>query len=186
MSGHCIHIFGASGSGTSTLGRALAGAIASQHFDTDDFFWYPTDPPFQKKRPIAERRALMQAVFLPRRDWVLSGSLESWSEGIANRFTLAVFLCMESSERLARLRAREEKRMALARDGDVHHRQNVEAFLEWAAGYDDGLQAGRCRCAHEAWVEELDCPVIRLDAARPVHALVGEIRRALDPARQLA
>lgn len=37
-----VMIFGGSGAGSSTLRRALASALASQHFDRDDFFWYPT------------------------------------------------------------------------------------------------------------------------------------------------
>ena len=42
---HRIHILGASGSGTTTLGRALAARLQCPHFDTDDCFWLPTDPP---------------------------------------------------------------------------------------------------------------------------------------------
>ena len=56
---HRLHVFGPSGAGTSTLGRTLAECLASQHFDTDDFYWVPTDPPFRDKRPIPERRGLM-------------------------------------------------------------------------------------------------------------------------------
>ena len=51
---------GASGSGTSTLARGLANAFDSQAFDTDDFYWKPTDPPFTLKRPVADRIALME------------------------------------------------------------------------------------------------------------------------------
>lgn len=46
-----IHIFGASGSGTSTLGRAVAAGLGWRFLDTDDFFWLPTDPPFTTPRP---------------------------------------------------------------------------------------------------------------------------------------
>ena len=73
-----IHITGASGTGTSTLARVLAGRLETQAFDTDDFFWRPTDPPFQARRPVADRLALMQDVFLPRADWVLAGSFSGW------------------------------------------------------------------------------------------------------------
>jgi len=40
-----IHILGASGSGTTTLGRALAERLQYPHFETDDYFWLPTAPP---------------------------------------------------------------------------------------------------------------------------------------------
>jgi adenylate kinase family enzyme len=41
-----IHITGASGAGVSTLGCALADALAIPHHDTDDYFWQPTSPPY--------------------------------------------------------------------------------------------------------------------------------------------
>jgi adenylate kinase family enzyme len=46
-----IHITGASGSGTSTLGQALAESVGCPWLDADDFFWLPTDPPYTDKRP---------------------------------------------------------------------------------------------------------------------------------------
>jgi len=42
-----IHILGASESGTTTLGRALKEKYEYAHFDTDDYFWIPTNPPIQ-------------------------------------------------------------------------------------------------------------------------------------------
>jgi hypothetical protein len=54
-----IHITGASGSGTSTLGKALAGEVEGAFLDADDFFWSPSDPPFKVQRPADERRSLL-------------------------------------------------------------------------------------------------------------------------------
>jgi adenylate kinase family enzyme len=45
MNEHRIHIFGASGSGTSTFGRALAAELSIRFFDADDYYWLDTDPP---------------------------------------------------------------------------------------------------------------------------------------------
>ncbi len=55
-----IHITGASGSGTTTLGRALAHLANVDHFDTDDYFWEPSDPPFSRPRLRDERIRLLQ------------------------------------------------------------------------------------------------------------------------------
>ena len=41
-----IHILGASGSGTSTLAKAISLRHGHRFLDTDDFYWKPTDPPF--------------------------------------------------------------------------------------------------------------------------------------------
>ena len=56
-----IHIFGASGSGTTTIGKAISEKLGYQHFDTDNFYWLPTYEPFTEARPIEERLRLMQA-----------------------------------------------------------------------------------------------------------------------------
>jgi adenylate kinase family enzyme len=100
---------GASGSGVTSLGRPLADALAVPHHDTDDYFWQPTVPPYQRKRDPIERLRLMQEVFLPRADWVLSGSLEGWGDDIARDFDLVIFLSTAREIRLQRLRAREAR-----------------------------------------------------------------------------
>jgi adenylate kinase family enzyme len=56
-----IHILGASGSGASTLGDALARSFGYVHLDTDDYFWEPTTPPFQQPRERQRRQALLGA-----------------------------------------------------------------------------------------------------------------------------
>ena len=70
-----IHIFGASGSGTSTLGRAVADRAGFRFLDTDDYYWLPAEPMYTLKRPIPERLALMERDLDTAEDAVLSGSL---------------------------------------------------------------------------------------------------------------
>jgi adenylate kinase family enzyme len=45
-----VHILGASGSGATTLGAALAQRLGFTHLDSDDFFWIKTDPPYVTPR----------------------------------------------------------------------------------------------------------------------------------------
>jgi adenylate kinase family enzyme len=59
-------VTGASGSGTTTLARAVADAWSVPHADANDYFWMPTDPPYVDKRREADRVALMAQVFLPQ------------------------------------------------------------------------------------------------------------------------
>ena len=63
MKSRRIHLMGASGSGVTTLGRALAGRLALPHHDSDDYFWLPTAPPYQTTRPAADRLRLMREMF---------------------------------------------------------------------------------------------------------------------------
>jgi adenylate kinase family enzyme len=175
-----IHIMGASGSGTTTLGRALAEKLIIPHHDTDDYFWLPTNPPFRDRREIADRLRLMEQMFLGREGWVLSGSLDGWGNPIIPYFDLVVFLSLAAEERLARLRQREAGHFGpdAILPGGWRHRETKD-FLEWASHYEDGTREGRNRTRHEAWLATLPCPVLRLDAARERDMLVRDVVVAL-------
>lgn len=155
-----VHVLGASGSGTTTLGRGLADHWAVPHADTDDYFWMPSDPPYVEKRPVDERLALMRRMFVPREAWVLSGSMSGWGDEIVAECDAIVFLTLDTDERLRRLDAREEKRRAGGRFDEVAW----AAFQEWARGYDDPDFDGRSLATHEAWLADVDKPVLRLDS----------------------
>jgi hypothetical protein len=82
-----VHIVGASGSGTTTLGRALAARRGSSHLDTDDY-WLPSDPPFQHIRERGKRQALLSAALRASNDWVVSGSLCGWGDLFIPQFEM--------------------------------------------------------------------------------------------------
>ena len=149
-----IHITGASGSGTTTLGRAVADRLGCPHLDSDDYFWLPTDPPYQTKRDPEERNRMLLADLRAAPDWVESGSILSWSDEISAMFDAVVFLWIPSEIRLARLRDRELREL-----GSVD-----PEFMEWAAGYDrPGNRETRSRLLHEEWLDKLACPVLKLE-----------------------
>src|SRR5439155_4251270 len=75
-----IHIFGASGTGTTSLASALAARHGHRHVDTDDFYWLRTDPPYRHPRPRAERLAMLRIALAESASWVLSGSLCGWGD----------------------------------------------------------------------------------------------------------
>src|SRR5690349_9138793 len=105
-----VGITGASGCGVTTLGRMLAGHLEAVHIDTDDHHFEPTDPPYQRKRAPAERRRRIVAEQAKTGRWVLSGTLDSWANGIADEAELIVFLEAPTEVRIARLRERERGR----------------------------------------------------------------------------
>lgn len=69
-----IYLLGPSGSGTSTLGREIADRMGIPWFDSDDFYWIATDPPFTVKREIEERKRCLKETLDGNVSWVLSGS----------------------------------------------------------------------------------------------------------------
>lgn len=166
-----VHIMGASGSGTTTLARALADRWAVPHADSDDYFWLPTSPPYTHPRPADQRVELMELMFVPREAWVLSGSLIGWGSAVVAQCDAVVFLTLDPAERLRRLEAREEVR----REAQGVDEEAFARFLDWARGYDDPAFPGRSRHGHEAWLSRLELPVLRLDSARSVEELLGDV-----------
>lgn len=174
-----IHITGASGSGTTTLGAGLGLALDAPHHDTDNFYWMPTDPPYAQKRPIADRLSLMQQMFIPGEAWVLSGSCMGWGDPLIPHFDLVVMLTLPADVRLGRLKAREAQHYGdrIAPGGDMA--EPHAAFMTWAAGYDDPAFKSRSRQRHDAWLNTLPCAVLRLDSTAPVANLTTAVLRAL-------
>ena len=157
---HRIHILGASGSGTTTLGRALAERLQSPHFDTDDYFWLPTDPPFTHQRERTERQQRLMDDLTAHDAWVVSGSLCGWGDVAIPLFELVVFLWIPHEVRMERLRRREHARFGerMLLGGDMH--KQSQAFLVWAASYDEGGLDTRSRRLHDQWLRTLPCPIL--------------------------
>ena len=172
-----IHIFGASGSGTSTLGKALSEALDFKWMDTDDYFWVPTNPKFTTKRPKEERLVLIQADIDASQGAVLSGALTEWGDPLVPLFTLAIRVNTATPVRIERIRAREAMRFGerVMPGGDMYEQH--QAFLKWAASYDEGGLNMRSRAAHDKWEKTLTCPLLTLDGALPVEE---NLRRVLD------
>lgn len=165
---HGIIVFGASGSGTTTLGRELAQILRFKHVDADDFFWAESAIPFTVKRPREERFALLLAAIDGERGFVLSGSICGWDEPILPLLDLAVFVSTPTEIRIDRLRKRELAQFGerILPGGDMEQSHNE--FLEWAASYDAGGTDQRSRALHEQWAQSLRCPVIRVDGTEDV------------------
>lgn len=178
-----IHITGASGAGTTTLGRALADRLGIPQHDSDDYFWEPTIPPYRRARPAEDRLRLMQEVFLPRADWILSGSVAGWMEAVTHHFDLVVFLFTPTEVRLARLRDRETRHFGAEAVGPGGWRQQETVdFLAWAGEYDDATREGRSLALHEAWLKTITCPLLRLEGDRAVEDLVDAVAARLEGA----
>lgn len=164
-----ILITGAAGSGTTTLGRALAVKVGASFIEADDHFWVASEPPYQTKQPPAERlRSILDA--LDRSPFaVVAGSVVDWGFDLENCFSHIVFLAVPTEVRLARLRQRE-----MIRFGKVN-----DAFLAWASQYDEGATPDRSRAAHERWLSERTCLTLRISGDVPAEEGVTRIVEAL-------
>ncbi len=174
-----IHIFGSSGSGTTSLGRELAGILNSKHLDVDDFYWKKTDPPFIEKNPLKLRQELILEEIKGHSSWILSGSMDSWCEPFIDDFELAFFLEASSEIREKRLRSRELKNFSkrILKGGDMF--EEHEIFIEWALQYETGAQGGRSRVRHEEFIKRLSCKTIRITNEGSTEELIDQALKGI-------
>lgn len=172
-----IHILGASGSGTTSLGRALSGALDVPHVDSDDIFWMPTNPPYTTPRIMDERVAMLLDKAPTDGVWILSGSALKWGSVVEPFYDLIVFLRLDPEVRMERIRRREVERYGdrIAPGGDMTVKS--AEFLEWAESYDTAGSERRSLVAHEAWLTGQKAPILRLDSIRSVEELLAEVLR---------
>lgn len=174
-----IHIFGASGSGTTTIAEKVCEHTGYSHFDSDSYFWLPTQAPFTVTRRHEDYAALMDRDLNSNPHWVLSGSVTGWYDELASIFDLVVFVHVPADIRIERLKRREAERYGDAiLPGNSRHHASAE-FIEWASSYDSGRRSGRSLAKHEAWLKTVTCPVLRienLDLDRSVESILQAMK----------
>ena len=164
-----VLILGASGTGTTTLGCVLGDSLSFSVFDTDDYYWLPSTPPFQRKQDPAIRLAKICQDLEFASPAIISGSILNWGLELEDSLSLIVFLTVPSALRIARLEAREMR---------LYGKVDQE-FLAWAAQYDDGKMSGRSREKHEQWLSQRACPVLRIEGDTSTVDRVARVRAAI-------
>jgi adenylate kinase family enzyme len=164
-----VLILGASGTGTTTLGRALGKDLSFRVFDTDDYYWLPSTPPFQHKQDPELRLAKLLEDLKVTSYAIISGSILNWGLELENSLSLIVFLTVPTAVRITRLEMREVR---------LYGRVDPE-FLAWAAQYDEGKMSGRSREKHEQWLSQRTCSVLRIDGDTSTVDRVARVRAAM-------
>jgi len=181
-----IHIFGASGSGVTTLGLALADELGYPYFDADSYFWEQSNIPFTVKRDPELRNAMLIEALSQTENWILGGSIVSWGDEIPKLFDLAVFLLLPQDVRLDRLKKREHERYGDIIHIDPERNQKYKDFIAWASGYDDnttqsstGKGLGRTLKVHRDWTAKLNCSYLEIIGDTTVNERINQILQVL-------
>ncbi|AEF80900.1 adenylate kinase [Leadbettera azotonutricia ZAS-9] len=159
-----IHICGPAGCGATTLGRHLAESLMLPYFDSDDFSWEKTDPPFTKAIEMPERSRLLLKALDGNSSFVLSDSVLGWDKAFLEpkRFDLVIYKYVPPDIRLARLQKRAEALYGsrIKEGGDMFeiHRR----LLAWAESYESGGMDDRSITSEEHFLAQLSCPVMRI------------------------
>ncbi|MGD9202304.1 MAG: AAA family ATPase [Chitinispirillia bacterium] len=148
-----ILITGASGSGTTTLGKYISKELDWNHIDADNYYWLPTNPLYKEKQEPSLRLNLILKEIENSTHNIISGSVMNWGKKLEDSFSLIVFLYVKTEIRLERLRKREKIELGIV----------DPEFIEWASEYDTGPSYGRSLEKHKIWLEERKCDIIKIE-----------------------
>ena len=175
-----ILITGASGSGTTTLGKALSVAINFKHLDVDAYYWKAANPPFQEKISLAEHNENLTNDFQKHKNVIVSGSLVSWGKAWQTAFDLAIFITLDREIRIQRLQQREVERYGEKLQTDSKVKETSEAFIAWAKCYDDPTFTGRSIKIHRDWLNSLSCETLTIDSVLPLEINVSIVLERIE------
>ncbi len=159
-----ILVFGASGSGTTTLAKEFSKVNNFIHLDADNFYWKDTSPPFQIKIPLQERSKKLMNALDNHQKVIISGSLSTWGKEWLTAFDLGVFLYLNPEIRIKRLLNREIHRYGPKESWDPKTIETSKNFIEWAKQYDEPAFDGRGITQHKKFIKNLECPVLKIES----------------------
>jgi adenylate kinase family enzyme len=168
-----IHILGASGSGTSTLGKEIQNKLNYIQLDVDDYFWLPTDPPFIEKREREQRIKLLMNDILITKKCVITGSLCGWGDIFIPFFDLIIEIETPTEVRIKRIEKREYKRFGnrILHGGDMY--ETHQEFIEWAKRYDTADISIRSKALHNYWKEDIHCQKLVVDGTKSLELIIN-------------
>ncbi len=177
-----IHLLGPSGSGTSSLGKALSEELHIPWFDSDDIFWEPTNPPFTSKRSVEQRQSILKEINTRNKSWIISGSMLQWGDFLRDEIDLVIYLYVEKNTRIQRLVKREKERFGdrILQGNDMY--DNHRAFIKWAESYEDGGLDMRSIKSETKWIKEAKCKVLIFEKEIPIKE---ELKLVLESLRSL-
>lgn len=151
-----------------TLGKLVAERLGWQAMDVEPY-WFPSSDTYAASRTRETVQQLLLADMERSDGFVFSSVNCSWGKAIEAHFCLAVYLAAPKALRLERIRQRELQRFGdrILEGGDLFESQR--RFRAFAAG--------RTEAPILAALQNLSCPVLKLDAALPVEQLAEEILR---------
>jgi len=170
-----IIIFGASGAGSTTLGKEVSRRLNFQYLDIDDYLWcWNTAIPLTAVRPSEERTKGLMDDINKYPDFVIAGTIFSDKNLFEPLLDLAVFISTPTDVCAERVHARELVRWGkrVLPGGDMYKvtrfHGDFDDYVANAQKYETADVINFGRKLHERWIDELPCPVLRLDGTKDI------------------
>ncbi len=175
-----IHVMGASGSGTTTIGNLIADKFGFDILESDFYKWEQTNPPFQKMRSDEESNKILIDKIKSSKNLVIAGSLHS--NPIAFEYIDIIFyLFAPTPVRMARIEKRDvdSGRNSRLAGGEVE-KEYLE-FLWWVENYDVLGFEGRSRKSQQYVMKNCkNAKTYMIDTDRPIEQIMQEITKILE------
>ena len=171
-----IIIFGASGAGSTTLGKEIAKRLNLKYLDIDDYLWsWETKIPYTVVCPLNERTERLINDIRKHPKFVISGTIFYNSELFENYFDLAVFVSTPAEVCAERVYKREKARWGerVLPGGDMYKSTRFHGdFSDYIANsqkYETADVSKFGRKLHEKWIADLPCPVLNVDGMKEIN-----------------
>ncbi len=169
-----IHIMGASGTGTTSIGAALAKALSYNVIESDFYKWKQTVPAFQEMRPLEESNALLLEQIEKNKNLIIAGSLHANPVTFAY-IDLIIYLYAPTRVRMRRIKRRDKLMGYNSMKQDESVRRNFKDFLWCAKNYDNLAFDGRSKLSQEYVISSCNAPVIRINTNKKFDKIMKEL-----------
>ena len=177
-----IHVMGASGAGTSTIGEFLGEKLGFCVIESDFYKWQQTIPEFQIMRPIEESNSLLLDKIKNSKNLIITGSLHSNSVTF-KYLDLIIYLKCPTRIRMKRILKRDEElgRNSMSQTGEV--KENFLGFLELAKNYNHLGLDKRSKASQKYVIKSSRTPVIYINTnkrmARVQKTILRKVKKHL-------
>ena len=162
-----IIVCGLNGSGKSTIGRKLAECLGYDFIDNEDLYFSKSDTsnPFSDPRSKDEVIRILEEMIADHNHFVFAAVKGDYGEKLVSLLDHVILLEVPKQIRMQRVRDRSFMKFGdrMLPGGDLFEKEN-----EWFS-----LVDSRPEDYAEKWVENVKCPVVRLDGTKPIEQNVA-------------
>lgn len=168
-----ILIIGASGTGTTTLGKRISTKLELPFIDLDELFWLESEIPFTKFRNTEQLKEIVNDKIYSKNEWLISGDPSLWNVGIEDKINYLIFLKAPTDIRISRLEQRYNNHYGIASrvKGNLIF-ENHQSFIKWTMQYNTGGITGRTKDKQELWISNLNCIIFETNSDKELDLLM--------------